>query len=1031
MALLPSIAAGIPIDEMQSGQNTWLRTVFYDNGSLATGGRAYFDNLAPDDQIRFLDALRARRQVFQQQAAMQATETTPSLAQLYQNAFAEIEPVLDRYATNEKFKDLANDAPAIRIYLSLTGLSPRNGAAWLQSLSGAQQTRVLEAIADRNAVRNIGSRLLAASKILADPANDVSSAAAGIERSAEDLLRLCNDSGLTERGRQYLPSLSFERQSTIEYNFSLRSRRRPAIPSPAFSLSVPPTPASDSNLDLDAWRAQLIGTPAHGSPMPATSQESVFSFPPTPAGGWQANLDTGEGTSHWHHGATSAAPAHSSVSSFSLPPTPAGGWQANLDAGEGTSHWHHGATSPPPAHSPISSFSLPPTPPGGWQANLDTGEGTSHWHHDATSPPPAHSPVSSFSLPPTPPGGWQANLDTGEGASHWHHGATSAAPAHSPVSSFSLPPTPPGGWQANLDTGEGTSHWHHGATSAAPAHSSVSSFSLPPTPAGGWQANLDAGEGTSHWHHGATSTPPARSPESLFSLPPTPSGGWLPDLNAREGSPHWHDEAASAPPAYSREFSLSLPATPAAGSHLDLNLDAWHEQLVGEPIRPMQPPRSPSPVHRPPVAPSTDVHAGDASGSRNPRLPPSYGSVAAAAKARQARERHQKAFAEIAPVLGRYAVDEKITEVAQEAPSIITFMTKAGLKAPQGEAWYANLNEDQQTLVREAINDRNAMQNIGRYMVQISELFADPANDLSAVATRTGLDLQDLRRVFTESGMTERGAQYLSRLRSERQIRVTQNIQLRNLPFRSITVPDVGATLPRPWLLDTAAGEGSSRGQGTSSRAPRAPDEQQLASIVDAIGTVPIGDLQHRVAVPLADYFVPGDGITEKGFRFLRTLSEQQQTHLQFALSIPRDVMTFYEINALLDRYEAGVANGELRPEMPNLSSYLTEGGGLGRMGGTVWFRHLPPDRQARITRAIENRQIITAIGPRFTKIASTFSNPANDMDRVARRAGVSVEQLARFLTEDGLTPLGQRFLDTCDNRTRQVIEANIAMRRR
>ena len=911
MALLPSIAAGVPIDEMQSGQNTWLRTVFYDNGSLATGGRAYFDNLAPDDQIRFLDALRARRQVFQQQAAMQATETTPSLAQLYQNAFAEIEPVLDRYATNEKFKDLANDAPAIRIYLSLTGLSPRNGAAWLQSLSGAQQTRVLEAIADRNAVRNIGSRLLAASKILADPANDVSSAAAGIERSAEDLLRLCNDSGLTERGRQYLPSLSFERQSTIEYNFSLRSRRRPAIPSPAFSLSVPPTPASDSNLDLDAWRAQLIGTPAHGSPMPATSQESLFSFPPTPAGGWQANLDAGEGASHWHHGATSAAPAHSSVSSFSLPPTP------------------------------------------------------------------------------------------------------------------------PGGWQANLDTGEGTSHWHHGATSAAPAHSSVSSFSLPPTPAGGWQANLDAGEGTSHWHHGATSTPPARSPESLFSLPPTPSGGWLPDLNAREGSPHWHDEAASAPPAYSREFSLSLPATPAAGSHLDLNLDAWHEQLVGEPIRPMQPPRSPSPVHRPPVAPSTDVHAGDASGSRNPRLPPSYGSVAAAAKARQARERHQKAFAEIAPVLGRYAVDEKITEVAQEAPSIITFMTKAGLKAPQGEAWYANLNEDQQTLVREAINDRNAMQNIGRYMVQISELFADPANDLSAVATRTGLDLQDLRRVFTESGMTERGAQYLSRLRSERQIRVTQNIQLRNLPFRSITVPDVGATLPRPWLLDTAAGEGSSRGQGTSSRAPRAPDEQQLASIVDAIGTVPIGDLQHRVAVPLADYFVPGDGITEKGFRFLRTLSEQQQTHLQFALSIPRDVMTFYEINALLDRYEAGVANGELRPEMPNLSSYLTEGGGLGRMGGTVWFRHLPPDRQARITRAIENRQIITAIGPRFTKIASTFSNPANDMDRVARRAGVSVEQLARFLTEDGLTPLGQRFLDTCDNRTRQVIEANIAMRRR
>jgi hypothetical protein len=50
-------------------------------------------------------------------------------------------------------------------------------------------------------------------------------------------------------------------------------------------------------------------------------------------------------------------------------------------------------------------------------------------------------------------------------------------------------------------------------------------------------------------------------------------------------------------------------------------------------------------------------------------------------------------------------------------------------------------------------------------------------------------------------------------------------------------------------------------------------------------------------------------------------------------------------------------------------------------------------------------------------------------MDEVARTAGVPAQDLGRFLTEDGLTELGQQFLQTCGIRTRQVIEANLALR--
>jgi hypothetical protein len=906
MALLPRIAAGEAIDDMQPGLSVRLRTVFYDNGSLATTGREYFDNLAHDDQPRFLEALRLRREVFRQraEAGTSTPDTTALVARLYDSAFTEIAPVLDRYALNDKMTELAADAPCIKRYMTQTGPRPGSGEAWVESLSDDRQTRVRDAVADRTAIRNIGGqRLVAASKVLADPANDLSAAAARIDRSEQDLERLFNDSGLTERGMQYLSRLPQERAATIQYNFQLRNSRRAAVQSPAFSLSIPATPASQSEaeLNLDAWRAQLMGQPAHASPAPAYSPESSFAMPPTPSGGWASSLNTGAdaGPSNWHDEAASAVPHYSREFSFSIPATPSSDADSRLNLGE-------------------------------WQAQL-TGQPVHH------SPAQAYSTESSFAMPQTPSGGW------------------------------------------------------------------------------GWDLNTSA--------------------------------------DADAGPSNWHDEAASAAPPYSREFSLSLPATPAegAGAGANLNLAEWHEHLIGGPRDPfvalLPSIEAGVPIDQIQDGRSTWLrHFISEEGNLLPNGRARIDRMSNDDKARvldglelrrQAYQRAacESAFSEISPFLDRFALNEKVTDLAEEAPAIRRYLAPTGLNPRHGESWLANLSENAQARVRAVIADRTAIRNLGRYLVQISELLADPANDLPRVAARLGGNLEDLQRLFNDSGLTERGAQYVARLRPERQAEIQQNMQLRYGQREAIPAPAPESSFAMPampsgrWQRDLNAGEGPSHRQYTAAHAFMDPHAAELRSILDDIGRVPLSALQYRVSVPLDEYFVPGDGITEKGFQFLKTLSELQQMNLQLALSIPRDVMTFHEINALIERYEAGVSGTALRREMPNLSSYLTDSGGFGARGGRVWFRSLRPDQQARIARAMENRQIIIAIGPHFLNMSSTFSNPANDMESVARRARAPVEQVRRFLTEEGLTPLGQRFVETCDPRTRQLIDANIALR--
>jgi hypothetical protein len=990
LALLPSIAAGVPIDEMQAGQSAWLRSVFYENGHLATGGREYIESLGHDDQIRLRDALRERRHLYRQQGT-QSTEPMQSLAQTNENIFAAIAPVLDRFALNESMANLEREVPIIRQCLLSTTLARKNGEAWLRSLSEDHQTRVLEALADRNAIRQIGPHLVAASAMLANPAIDVSAAAAAIGRSAQDLLRLAHDAGLTERGAQYLSRLPAEQQAAVQYNFQVRNSQRGVIPSPDYSLSVPVTPSSASNLDLnlDAWRAQLVGDLPHESSV--SGPGSSFVMPSSPSYGWALDHGAGEGSSHWQEDAASAPLAHSPQ--FSWPVSPMG-------------EPPHGYGSPASIPPSESSFAMPATPSGGWMFDLNAGEGSSHWHDNTDSVPPADSPAFSLSIPATPSSSsnfrFDLNLDAWQAELIGETDQGSPAPMHEPEPPAAMlrrsSPQRPAAHRGD-SSGAGPSSLPTRAAAAparATAHTEDPILALLPSIAAGvpideMQVGLSVRLRNVFAENGSMAT---RGREYFDRLGYDDKGRFLEALRLRR--------------------------------------QAHQQRVAMQPAEPMQ----------------------------------------------SLSQIYENAFLEIAPVLDRFALNEKVTELAQEAPAVRLYLTTAGLNARNGEAWLRSLSDDRETRVREAIADRTAIQNLGRYIVQISSALADPATDLATVASRLGCNLHDLHRLFTDSGLTETGTQYLARVRPERRLRVEQNIQLRNSRRDAMAAPTPEPSFVMPstpsggWQWDMHAGEGSSHAQDDAPAMPAAlspafslsipatPSEdaglaldlgawhaqlmgapaavapapltphEELATLVDALGAVPMRDLQQRVRVPLAEYFVQGEGITERGFHFFNTLSEQQQMRLQFALRIPHDVLTYYRICSVLDQYEAGVSPAALRPQMRNLSAYLTDEGGLARTAGAAWYQGLSPERQARIARATADRRIINSIGPRFVQISSTFSNPANDMERVARRARVPVQDLNRFLTDDGLTPLGQRFLDTLDRRTRQVIEANLALRR-
>ena len=749
IALLPRIAAGEPIDDMQIGLSVRLRDVFWDNGQLARGGSEYVDNLPHDVQVRFRDALRARRQAFQQRLAAGTTgtpETSPLVARLYDAVFTEIEPVLDRFALNDKINDLALEAPNLKRYMTQTGLRPRSGDAWLESLSSDRQTRVQDAIADRNAIRNIGSRILAASTILADPAIDVSTAAARIDRSAQDLGRLFNDSGLTERGAQYVSRLGLDRAAAIEYNLYRRNSQR-----------------GSADLNLDEWQAQLAGDAAH------------------------------------------------------------------------------------PMHAPES---------------------------------PRRAAIASAQAGPS---------------------------TQDPILAL-----------------------------------------LPSIAAGVPIAAMQAGVGirlrTLFNETGAIS----------------PAGREYRDTLGHADRARFRNALASRRQAYRQ--AVAAQATASSSQHYD------------------------------------------------------------------------NAFVQISPVLDRFALNEPMTRLIHDVRAVRDYFTMYGLTA-RGEEWVQSLSEDQQTRVRGVVADRNAIRNLGGSLPSISAFLADPANDLHAAASTLGFDVQDLHRLFNESGLTERGTQYVSSMDPDDGAAVLHNIQLRQSrsgawlpPAYTQSVPTAPSSSANAGL-DRDAWQPQSMGEALHGSPAHSDPHDELKSIVDDLGEVPIAALQPRVSVPLSEYFVEDEGVTELGHRFLRTLNAQVQIRLELALRIPGDVMAFYEFMAIRDRFAIGVPRRNLLEQAPRLAAYLSESG-LVRGRGEDWVRRLPAERQAPIARAIADRRLIQAIGPRFIAISSTFSNAANDMNEVARTAGVSVQDLGRFLTEDGLTELGQPFLQTCGIRTRQAIEANLALRR-
>jgi len=138
----------------------------------------------------------------------------------------------------------------------------------------------------------------------------------------------------------------------------------------------------------------------------------------------------------------------------------------------------------------------------------------------------------------------------------------------------------------------------------------------------------------------------------------------------------------------------------------------------------------------------------------------------------------------------------------------------------------------------------------------------------------------------------------------------------------------------------------------------------------------------------------------------------------------------YREIHAVLDAYATGARVVDLEQKCSGLRlRYYLSDDGLSKRGGRSLFNNLDQARQTLLLEAIADRHAINRIAPHFVAATRAFADPLRPMKRVARKAGIDVADLVRFLTETGLTERGRLYVSSCDAQTRQAIEANLALR--
>jgi len=306
---------------------------------------------------------------------------------------------------------------------------------------------------------------------------------------------------------------------------------------------------------------------------------------------------------------------------------------------------------------------------------------------------------------------------------------------------------------------------------------------------------------------------------------------------------------------------------------------------------------------------------------------------------------------------------------------------------------------------------------------------------------------------------------------------------LARLPSRGLNRGDPVPSIPMG--LPSVAGITSLFGQSSSSATGTRPFEEELAgfvprtAIAPAASTpqwrqpeyyrelmalldeyqdgVPTHQLQAKFPGQISRYLSDTGQIMSKGWEFrtaLRNADKSRfdqavdrrlelwklsQPHSKAKLGTESPITEFYctyerifsRLELILDAYATGATMQGLQKSCApvNLKSYLTNNG-LSKVAGDFLLALLDRDQQAKLLKAIEDRQAIQRIASRFVAATRAFADPSRPMERVARKVKVDVADLRRFLTETGLTERGRAYVSACDAPTRQLIEANLALRR-
>lgn len=389
---------------------------------------------------------------------------------------------------------------------------------------------------------------------------------------------------------------------------------------------------------------------------------------------------------------------------------------------------------------------------------------------------------------------------------------------------------------------------------------------------------------------------------------------------------------------------------------------------------------------------------------------------------------HAHADQKVLDLLPEYADGKHAHLLNATYPGFSQFLTDKGLANTRAARnWLARVERvpHQGNAVHKAITDRHAIVLVVSKLKAITEQLSNPACSREEAARITGVDLNSLRKVLSDSmRLTELGRHHVETLGPQTQRLIEENLHWRERQAQRTV--------------------GASQGPATHTESPlrQIPSPspsffEGLPSAWNAGATPDPGPGEH--ASPDASFFegLPGPWNLSEAHRVPdapQVESPVTQTspiaEAPAALQRVVRVTTITMDQAVFDLLPA-FADGEnirlLGQENPPFLERFSDDGLKKGPSAEAWMRGLSPDRQDAVRQAVADRKALQNVLSHLPKIARGLSDSLCSLDEAARNTSIDAGSLRRIVTDTGhLTALGEQRVAGLSSRTAQTIRNNL-----